>query len=312
MIWGQFVGDASALGAHWIYNLNEQAVAYPDGVHGFDAPRQGHYHFGKSPGDLTHYGDAALIVLESVAECGGSDPADFGSRFFEKMNPDTYGGYIDNATRGSFENRLTFEDSHAAEVFDYQQGADDDQMATISSLAPIVAAHHGDVDLFEIVTRATRVRQNTERATAYVRTHARILSELLAGRDIHSALHRVEETIGDEPAFGSELKRKFHSAFACLSKPVTDATDRLGQSCPLISSFSASLHSLLKSTDSFENSIVAVLRAGGDNAGRAAVVGSWLGAHLGIVGIPDAWQSRLANRARIEQCVEAIVDRGAR
>ena len=153
MIWGQFVGDASALGTHWIYNLSEMKAAFPVGVFGFESPREGHYHAGKSPGDQTHYGDAALIVLESVATHGRFEVADFGARFFDKMNPDRYRGYIDHATRGSIENRLTFEDSKAPEKFDFQQGADDDQMATISSLAPIVAAHWRDDDLLGITAR---------------------------------------------------------------------------------------------------------------------------------------------------------------
>ena len=42
MIWGQLVGDAAALGSHWIYNLSELKVAYPNGIHGFEIPKEGH------------------------------------------------------------------------------------------------------------------------------------------------------------------------------------------------------------------------------------------------------------------------------
>ncbi len=50
-IWGQFAGDAAPLGIHWIYNLTELQRLYPSGVNGFEAPKEGHYHFGKKPGD---------------------------------------------------------------------------------------------------------------------------------------------------------------------------------------------------------------------------------------------------------------------
>ena len=87
MVWGQFLGDAAALGSHWIYNLTELKEKFPAGLAGFESPREGHYHWGKAPGDLTHYGDAALVLLESLAETGEFDPVAYGARFLEKMAP---------------------------------------------------------------------------------------------------------------------------------------------------------------------------------------------------------------------------------
>src|SRR6201997_5680205 len=73
-VWGQFVGDAAALGVHWIYDLSELSARFPGGVFGFEAPAAGDYHESKTPGDLTHYGDGALLLLESIAEHGSFDP----------------------------------------------------------------------------------------------------------------------------------------------------------------------------------------------------------------------------------------------
>src|SRR6201987_6195959 len=78
-VWGQFVGDATALGAHWIYDLSELSARFPGCVFGFEAPATGDYHESKTPGDLTHYGDGALLLLESIAEQGGFDPRAFGN-----------------------------------------------------------------------------------------------------------------------------------------------------------------------------------------------------------------------------------------
>jgi ADP-ribosylglycohydrolase len=94
MIWGQFLGDAMCLGTHWIYNLEDLKTFYPD-LKGFEQPRAGHYHAGKKPGELTHYGEAALVLLESVAENGGLDIADYGQRFFRHFaSPDYRGSWI--------------------------------------------------------------------------------------------------------------------------------------------------------------------------------------------------------------------------
>ena len=310
MIWGQFVGDAASLGTHWIYNLNDMAGAYPEGIRGFEAPKEGHYHYGKKPGDFTHYGDAALIMLESVAESGRFYEEDFGSRFVAAMDSQAYTGYMDHATRETLESKREFEEKHPGEPFDYQRGADDDQLATVTSLAPVVAAHHREEGLLDLVERATRVRQNSDRAVAYVKTHALILLKLLEGRDIHSVLHRVEEIVSKDADYGFALKRKIQTAFDHLSKSVENATDKLGQSCPLPSSFPSSVHALLKFDGSFEEAVLRVIRAGGDNAGRAGMVGAWLGAHLGIDAIPGSWRDRLKERERIEGWVEKIVGRG--
>ena len=75
-LWGTFVGDALCLGSHWIYNLGEMAQRFgPAGPQGFDEPAEGHYHYPKRSGELTHYGEGALVLLESMAAHGRLDLA---------------------------------------------------------------------------------------------------------------------------------------------------------------------------------------------------------------------------------------------
>jgi ADP-ribosyl-[dinitrogen reductase] hydrolase len=307
-VWGQFVGDAAALGTHWIYNLSDLQQLYPSGVNGFEAPKKGHYHFGKKPGDQTHYGDGALVLLESLAKEGRFDPKAFGRSFVENFQPGVYAGYIDKATRGTLENYQAFAESHATESFDFQQGADDDQLAAASRLASLVVRYRDDPNLLTLVEQATRVCQNNPRAVAYMKFHALLLSELLSGRDVHTALHRAEEQIvAAEPEFGPEVRRKTRQAMEQTLKDVTGATLVFGQSCPLMSSFPASIHALLKHPDDFESGILATLRAGGDNAGRASMLGAWLGAHLGINSIPKTWRTRLNYGDRIFAAIDKIM-----
>ena len=113
--------------------------------------------------------------------------------------------------------------------------------------------------------------------------HALLLSELFSGCDIHTAIHRAEEQIvSAEPELGQEIRSKTQQAMEEQLHDVTTATLKFGQACPLVKSFPASIHALLKHPDDFERGILATLRAGGDNAGRASMLGAWLGAHLGI------------------------------
>ncbi len=312
MVWGQFLGDAAALGSHWIYNLTELKEKFPGGLEGFESPGRGHYHWGKATGDLTHYGDAALVLLESLAETGGFDPVAYGSRFLGKMAPGIYTGYVDSATRGTYENFLNFKgcgDSKEADDYHYQNGADDDQLATASSLAPLLVWHQDDPDIARKVEKLTRVRQNNDRAVAYMQIHARLLGELLDGRDFHTAFHRLEEEAVRHSQFGAEFSRKFSAAIENKHKSFEDAALVLGQSCPLISSFPSALVAALKESENFETAILGVLRGGGDNAGRAAMVGAWVGAIVGESGLPKRWIAKLNTRERIAAALEAAPTR---
>ncbi len=307
-IWGQFVGDAICMGTHWIYNLEELQRLYPDGLHGFEAPHSGHYHDGKQPGDFTHYGDGALVLLESVAACGGLDAGDYGRRFVARFGSPEYTGYLDKATRGTLENFRVFQEESPEGTFDFQQGADDDQLATASRLAPVVAVGYDDPELPRIAVRATRVCQRNRRAEAYMQAHARLLAELIRGRDEHTALHRVEEmVVRDDPEAGAEVRRKIRDGMQAAGKGVEESTLEFGQACPLGSSFPSAIHCFVTHAGSYPDAVLATLRAGGDSAGRAAMIGAWLGARLGMEAIPAEWRKRLRAHDRIAACVEAIV-----
>jgi ADP-ribosylglycohydrolase len=75
----------------------------------------------------------------------------------------------------------------------------------------------------------------------------------------------------------------------------------------VVATFPSSIHALLKHSDDFETAILAIIRAGGDSAGRASMVGAWLGAHLGTSAIPEAWRTRLSHTHRISAATEKIL-----
>ena len=307
MVLGQFLGDAASLGVHWIYNTKDIEDAHPEGLQGFEVPAEGHYHAGKFAGDFTHYGDAAGVLLDALAEQATFDAASFGGAFVEKMDPGKgYTGYFDAATRGTLENfKNHLEVSN--EPYDFQGGADDDQLATISSLAVLVAFYvarnNGLPDdrseILKQVETLTRVRQNNDRAIAYCKTHTRLLLELLAGRDIHSAFHHLEEQLDTDSTLDLEVRRKLKEAFQLKHKSTLEATELLGQSCPLICSFPSAVQATVKHNEDFPKAILESAKAGGDNAGRAAMIGSWIGARLGADALPNEWILKLNRSSEI-------------
>ncbi len=198
-IWGQLVGDAYCLGAHWIYDLDELKRIYPGGVQGFEVPTADHYHAGKAAGDPTHYGDAALLLLQSVAERGQVDAQDFGRRFVARFGSPDYRGYLDHSMKDTLANAAAFMREHPGQHFDFQQGGDDDQLATVSRLAPVVALAAlrgtGQAELLRQVESVTRVTQNNERAVAYAKADALVLAALLADETVPAALAAAQASI---------------------------------------------------------------------------------------------------------------------
>ncbi|MDD2582291.1 MAG: ADP-ribosylglycohydrolase family protein [Desulfuromonadaceae bacterium] len=306
-VWGQFVGDAFCLGSHWIYDLGELEKHFPGGPRGFEEPAAGHYHAGKRPGDLTHYGDGALLLLRSLQEQTRFDASDFGSRFVSLIGSPGYIGYRDHAAKDTVANYRAYRELHPDGAYGYQDGADDDQPASITRLAPLVARYFKDSDLVGIVERATRVCQNNERAVAYNLTHAMILQKLFNGSTLDDAVSHSAEQASRLGAEGVVLAGKIAAAIAGRNLSVREATLKFGQSCPLAGSFPAALQCALHYADDFGEALRATAAVGGDNAARGAMIGSWLGASLGVQALSDGWYESLTAREEIASGVEWLV-----
>ena len=306
-VWGQFVGDAAALGTHWIYDLTELSARFPGGVFGFEAPA-GDYHQSRKPGDQTHYGDGALVLLESIADHGGFDPRAFGNRFVETFGSSDYRGYLDYATLGTLKNYRRFRESNSTGDYDFQQGADDAEPATASRLAGLAVRYRRDPNLPATIESLTRVCQNNRRAIGYMKFHGLFLLELFLGRDVHDALEDAMVRVAPlAPHHSTELRQQTQRARAEAGKDVTEATAEFGQACPLTQSFPSALHAFLRHSDDFKTAVLANLRAGGDSAGRGAMLGSWLGARLGVDAIPREWRTRLTAAPRISAALDKIL-----
>jgi ADP-ribosylglycohydrolase len=302
-ILGQLAGDALCLGSHWYYNFADRGRIYPGGIHGFEAPVDGHYHAGKRPGDLTHYGDAAMVLLRSVAGQDRADPQDYGRRFVAAFAPETYKGYLDKPTRLTMQQ---FRDAGGdAAGFAFDRGADDAQNVTTSRLAPVVVRHARDPELEPIVERITRVCQNNDEAVAHALVHARILRRLLRGEALASALDAV--LLGDDGPVLPALAARYGDARRMRDQSVPDATGEFGRSCYLSSSFPSTLHAALKHGDDVETALLECCRAGGDNASRCGLLGAWLGAANGVHAIPVDWLGRLGVHDEAVALTERVV-----
>lgn len=300
-IWGQFLGDAAALGAHWIYDLKEMASRYRGGIVGFEKPAAGHYHEGKEPGDQTHYGEAALLLLESLAACGGFfREADFAVRLAGFFGSPVCHSYRDKATRETLARLVESPDN-------YQNGPPDDQMGTVSRLSPLVAAYSAKpvAEMLEAARALTLVTQSHPTALGCVAAHAVLLRELLEGAPFPDAFEQTRKSAhvtcdGSDYFEFAHMQRRFDTVVA---------TEVLGQGCSLSQSMPAALHAACRHHEDFATPVLATIRAGGDSAGRASMIGAWMGALLGMEGLPQEWLSRLRSRERIQKALDQLYTR---
>jgi ADP-ribosyl-[dinitrogen reductase] hydrolase len=308
-IWGQFIGDAACLGAHLIKDANEMKRLFPLGVSGFEAPPQERNQAGKKSGDLTHYGDAALLMLQSVAELGYFSAVDFGPRLVAFFSNEEYQGAVDKATKGMLEKYEAFTKKRPGASYHYQGGADNDDAVSTTRIAPVVVNRLQQASLLKVVQNAVTVCQNNERAILYAKCHALIMKEVLAGHELRQAVKSAAHAMTGEGKIGKEIAILTETVLGMLGMDVREATRELGQSSSVKEVLPAAMQCALKYEGNFRRAIVETANAGGDNAARAAIIGAWLGARHGMKGIPEQWLNQLNEKDLIERYIEKIVSK---
>ena len=124
-----------------------------------------------------------------------------------------------------------------------------------------------------------------------------MLCELLQGFHLEQTLNVAKANTSQQ------IIHRIDAALAHRATPIEVATQDLGQSCPLDNSFPSALVAYIQNQTNFKNAIIATIQAGGDQAGRAAMLGAWLGAQLGFQNLPSDWIDSIAAKERIAQAL---------
>ncbi|MBG0778261.1 MAG: ADP-ribosylglycohydrolase family protein [Desulfovibrionaceae bacterium] len=290
MVMASFIGDALALGAHWQY---DQAVLAADGrVADYRPPTR--YHAGKNPGDFTHYGDQALVLLQSVAERGGFDLDDFFARWTALM--DGYAGYLDMATKKTLE-RIAFGEGPVG------SGSPSNDLAGASRIAPVVLALRDDPAAAVAAARAqTAMTHNNSLVLDAAEFFARAALLALNGENPDRALELALEQ-GDYAAM--DFPKLVGAGLDKAGMETVAAGAAFGTSCHAPEAIPLTVQAIARYAKNLEGGLVETIMAGGDNAARALLVGMVLGAHLGPDAIPARWLQGLRARQAIEAALAA-------
>lgn len=289
IVLGSLIGDALALGPHWIYD--QSVIRHKLGHLTTYQPPITTYHGGKTAGDLTHYGDQTLVLLHSLAETGGFDLVRFANAwlaFWE--NPATH-AYRDGATKTTLAHLRS---GAPASTSDEIAGATrigplfllkwENDDALVSAARAQAAFTHGDLSVIETAEFFTRVVLAVRR-----------------GKDIRAAL---EKTMKLDDRLGL-LGNWFDNALESAASTESDAAElnRHGLSCHTEDAFPGICHLLLRHPRDPATALIENALAGGDSAARGMILGLIYGACVPVSTWPAEWLTGL--RARIE--VDALI-----
>ena len=135
LLYASFVADSIALAPHWIYDQAEIVERFGR-VTDLQAPDESGYHEGKTLGDQTHYGDQAMVLLESLEACGGNFVVeDFARRWRQFW--ETSSSYRDHATKDTL---AKLESGQGLT----RSGSSSTELGGASRLAPLLVALRGE------------------------------------------------------------------------------------------------------------------------------------------------------------------------
>jgi ADP-ribosylglycohydrolase len=278
MVLASFAADSLALGAHWIYNTRVIDKKFGRVDH-FLKPERPTYHPTKNLGEFTHYGDQALLLLESVAECEGFDLTDFSERWQRLF--DNYDGYVDGATKGTLENLASGKSPTEA-------GSGSDDLAGASRIASLVYVYRNDLqELIDSARAQTAITHNNPAVIQSAEFFASIAYEVLTGTAPLAAIDQAQKNAFHSDPFKEWIQMGLESVEQDSRQAILD----LGQMCETPAAFPGVIHLIAKYENDLKAALVENVMAGGDSAARGLLVGLVLGAHLGMEAIPPEWLS---------------------
>lgn len=371
-ILGALVADTASLGLHWLYDqprIREVAKSTPE----FHAPNVADYantagyfaHSKKQSGDLSQYGEQAMVMLRTLADNHGDyDPVLYQTAFFDHFGyGGDYVGYIDRATRDTLDNiaraqaeamqramaipfdghdevkqrlvskilagakqargeslrtlveqavRITDDSdenvAHAFSMLDAWEanggwpGSEDTQLPAVSKLPALIARYAGEASLPEDAESAIRVTNNNKPSIEFGLAATKMIEAAILSGDIESSIKAAGDTDN------LEVKRLLDEALSMREQSTEDVTRHFGMACNLSFGLPSITHNLA-TVSNYSQAIRNNIYAGGDNCGRAIMLGAIAGACFGIGGergIPEQWLDRLLVGEEANRLIESI------
>lgn len=258
---GAFIGDALALGPHWIYDVQD-IQAKLGHVERYRAP-MATYHAGKSAGDFTHYGDQTLVLLRSIAALGHFDLAHFTTAWRAFWSDSRTLAYRDGATRAAMAGQAS--NSH--------------DIAGVGRMAPLLVLEwENDGAFLAAVAAQTGLTHGSQEVLAAADFFARVTLSVSRGASITEAL--VSAPLAAQRS-------------AASAETDAAALEAHGLACSVTVAFPSVCHLLLRYPEDPCAALIANANAGGDSAARGMILGMIYGARFADFPWPSEWLTEM-------------------
>jgi ADP-ribosylglycohydrolase len=285
-----FAADSLALGVNWIYNTNVIDKKFGR-VESLLQPGVAKFHANRNRGEHTHYGDQAMVLLESVASKKGFDLEDFAGRW-RALFAD-YDGYVDHATKDTL---AGFSSGEGPET----SGSGSTDIGGAARIAPLAVVYAGDRDGFvaaaEAQTAMTHQHPNAVNSAAFF---AHATDRVLHGAPPSAAIDAAAEAV-------TAVRGWVEQGKASAGRDTREAIAELGQACDAEGALPSVVHLVLSYEDDLKEALVENVMAGGDSAARGMLTGLLLGAYHGLGAIPGDWLSEMKARDRIVELLDRL------
>lgn len=296
IILASFIGDALALGPHWIYDPAE--ISAKLGKVTCYHPPLASYHPGKIAGDFTHYGDQMLVLLQSIADTGHFDPLHYINTWRKFWESPTNTSYRDGATR----NTLAALQAGASPSTAASNSHD---IAGAAKIAPLFLADwENNDDLIAAARTLTALTHSDPSVIEAAEFFTRLTLAVGDGNEIPSAIPAIM-ALGHWRALPHEWL-----AAATLSSQSTQsdaaALKSHGLACDTASAFPAICHLLLKYPADPVTALSENASAGGDSAARGLLLGLIYGAQFPLSIWPPSWLDEMTHHPQIRRLIEKV------
>jgi len=315
---GAFIGDALGLGPHWCYDLDELRRDFGPWIDGYTAPKpNARYHRGMKAGELSQSGIIMRMLLQSVAERGTYEQADFTRRLDDELLPKLSGepfngpgGYTNQSVRQAWHARVIEKKPWA----DAGGNADTSEAAErVSILAaafagqPYLAARHA-LDCCLLTQTDSLVAQQSVgfacvlaalvRGDALDERLSHKLMDLVSSGELpfvaRTPIVAAADSAGPSLGFSSPDALLLPSWVAQAAhdpdlriEPAWKVSLVYGMSCAINFVLPGAYYLAARFAGDFENAVLHAINGGGQNMSRACLTGALVGAQVGLRGIPE-------------------------
>eukprot|EP01098_Paradermamoeba_levis_P015580 TRINITY_DN799_c0_g1_i4.p1 TRINITY_DN799_c0_g1~~TRINITY_DN799_c0_g1_i4.p1 ORF type:complete len:334 (-),score=66.87 TRINITY_DN799_c0_g1_i4:86-1087(-) len=298
---GSFLGDATSLGYHWIYDT-AKIPQHPNTPLLLEAPRAQWHSKDLKAGQFTHLGDQNFLVFQSVTSPSASSSKKFNydlqgfwsswKSFWKVDNPLSLTSYRDHATKATLASIEAGNDSPSS------SGSNSAEFAPVGRIAPLLLAFQDDNDntaYIQAVRETVAATHNTPLVLDTAEFFARLLFLIVKGGKGEAVevegevtpLKAIHHLLSHYPShLSEEVKSKVQQGLE-KNDDTTSTIGKYGSSCALTGSLPSTIHLIGQYESDFKEALKRNIAAGGDNASRGAVVGAILGAYHGYESLPQ-------------------------